>query len=74
MTTPAISAAHARQLARQIGEQQRFFYWLQRRMIAWGFPATDETLAMVAHVVDLLGELRSQVYFLGYDADEDCWR
>ena len=74
MATPAISSANARQLARQIGEHQRYFYWLLRRMREWGFPTTDETLAMVAHVDDLLNELRSQVYFLGYDADEDHWR
>ena len=74
MATPMISAAHARQLAQQIGEHQRFFYWLRRRMREWDFSTTDETLAMVAHVDDLLGELRSQVHFLGYDADEDHWR
>jgi hypothetical protein len=74
MTKPAITFEHAQQLAAKIGEHQRFFYGLQRRMIEWGFPTTDETLAMVSHVDDLLGELRSQMFFLGYDADEDCWR
>jgi peptidoglycan/LPS O-acetylase OafA/YrhL len=36
--------------------------------------AAFETLAMVAEIDDLLGELRSRLYFLGYDADAKSWR
>jgi hypothetical protein len=41
-------------------------------MVEWGI--SDETLVMVAEIDDSLGELRSQLFFLGYDADEKCWR
>jgi len=67
-----ITREHAEQLAQQVGERQQYFYWLRRRMVEWGI--SDETLASVAEIDDLLGELRSRLYFLGYDADEKCWR
>ena len=51
-----------------------FFYMLRRRMVEWGFSPSDETLAMVAKTDELLSELRTQVYFLGYDAENDRWR
>ena len=56
--------------ARSIGEHQQFFYWLRRRMRQWGFSQCDPTMAMVTKVDDLLGELRSEVYFLGCGSDE----
>ena len=72
--TIPLTSNHARQLAQEIAEHQRFFYMLRRRMVEWGFSPSDETLAMVAKTDELLSELRTQVYFLGYDAENDRWR
>jgi hypothetical protein len=63
-----LTSNHARQLVQEIAEHQQFFYWLRRRMVEWGFSPPDETLAMVAKTDELLSELRTQVYFLEYDA------
>jgi hypothetical protein len=43
-------------------------------MIEWGFSPSDETLALIAKADEVLDELRSQLYFLGYDADANQWR
>ncbi len=69
-----LAREHSQQLAQAVGEQQQFFYWLRRRMIEWGFPESDETLSMIAEIDDSIGELRSRLYFLGYDEDAKCWR
>jgi hypothetical protein len=69
-----LTSNHARQLVQEIAEHQRYFYTLRRRMVEWGISPSDETLAMVAKADELLSELRTQVYFLGYDAENDTWR
>jgi hypothetical protein len=69
-----LSSNHAQQLALEIAEHHRFFCWLRRRMVEWGYPPSDETLAMVAKTDELMIELRRRVYFLGYDAEIDRWR